>query len=360
MKVLLVSTNNLSDNGVSTFIINNAKLLAKKQDIHVDVLAPNEVAEDITIDLKENKVNVFEIHNRNSNPKQYFKNLVSLLRRKKYDVVHVNGSSNIMSIELAAAFFAGVKVRVAHSHNTVTEHEKLHKLLSIPFNMFVNCRVACNEAAGKWLFNKKNFTVINNGIFLDKYRFNPVVRERMRKQLGISKKDILLGHVGGFNEQKNQAFLLDVLKDLPEKYKLVMIGAGHDFEEVKAKTKELGLTHRVIFTGSVNNVPNYLSAMDMFVLPSRFEGQPFVVVEASANGLPIILSDKISRESNLTGKLKFVSLDPKAWVEEIQQTALPSRDNESNDNIKRLAAQGYDAVKNAEDLYELYVDRMKE
>lgn len=360
MKVLLVSTNNLSDNGVSTFIINNAKLLAKKQDIHVDVLAPNEVAEDITIDLKENKVNVFEIHNRNSNPKQYFKNLVSLLRRKKYDVVHVNGSSNIMSIELAAAFFAGVKVRVAHSHNTVTEHEKLHKLLSIPFNMFVNCRVACNEAAGKWLFNKKNFTVINNGIFLDKYRFNPVVRERMRKQLGISKKDILLGHVGGFNEQKNQAFLLDVLKVLPEKYKLVMIGAGHDFEEVKAKTKELGLTHRVIFTGSVNNVPDYLSAMDMFVLPSRFEGQPFVVVEASANGLPIILSDKISRESNLTGKLKFVSLDPKAWVEEIQQTALPSRDNESNDNIKRLAAQGYDAVKNAEDLYELYVDRMKE
>ncbi len=105
MKVLLVSTNNLSDNGVSTFIINNAKLLAKKQDIHVDVLAPNEVAEDITIDLKENKVNVFEIHDRNSNPKQYFKNLVSLLERKKYDVVHVNGSSNIMSIELAAAFF---------------------------------------------------------------------------------------------------------------------------------------------------------------------------------------------------------------------------------------------------------------
>lgn len=83
MKVLLVSTNNLSDNGVSTFIINNAKLLAKKQDIHVDVLAPNEVAEDITIDLKENKVNVFEIHDRNSNPKQYFKNLVSLLERKK-------------------------------------------------------------------------------------------------------------------------------------------------------------------------------------------------------------------------------------------------------------------------------------
>lgn len=359
MKVLLVSTNNLSDNGVSTFIINNAKLLAKKKDIHVDVLAPNEVAEDVKRDLKENKVNVFEIHDRNSNPKQYFKNLVSLLRRKKYDVVHVNGSSNIMSIELAAAFFAGVRVRVAHSHNTVTEHEKLHKLLSIPFNMFVNCRVACNEAAGKWLFNKKNFTVIDNGIFLDKYRFNPVVRERMRKQLGISKKDILLGHVGGFNEQKNQAFLLDVMKKLDSKYKLILVGQGGMFDQVKKQTEEMDLGDRVIFTGSVHNVPDYLSAMDVFILPSRFEGQPFVVVEASANGLPIILSDRISRESNLTGKLEFVSLDSKTWVEAIEKVDLPSHGDESDDNIKRLAAKGYDAVKNADDLYNLYAKRLK-
>lgn len=359
MKVLLVSTNNLSDNGVSTFIINNAKLLAKKQDIHVDVLAPNKVAEDIKSDLRKNKVNVFEIHDRNSNSKQYFKDLVSLLRRKKYDVVHVNGSSNIMSIELAAAFFAGVKVRVAHSHNTVTEHERLHKLLSVPFNMFVNCRVACNEAAGKWLFNKKNFTVIDNGIFLDRYRFNPVVREQMRKQLGISKNDILLGHVGGFNEQKNQAFLLDVMKNLNSKYKLVLVGQGGLFNQVKKQTEEMNLKDRVIFTGSVHNVPDYLSAMDMFVLPSRFEGQPFVVVEASANGLPIILSDKISRESDLTGKLEFVSLDPKAWVEVIQKTELLSRDNESDDNIKRLSAKGYDAIKNADDLYNLYAERLK-
>ena len=138
-----------------------------------------------------------------------------------------------------------------------------------------------------------------------------------------------------------------------------MIGAGHDFEEVKAKTKELGLTHRVIFTGSVNNVPDYLSAMDMFVLPSRFEGQPFVVVEASANGLPIILSDKISREINLTGKMEFVPLDSKTWVEAIEKAYLPSRDDESDDNIKCLAAKGYDAVKNADDLYNLYAEKLK-
>lgn len=359
MKVLLVSTNNLSDNGISTFIINNAKLLAKKQNVHVDILAPNEVEKDITNDLKNNKVNVFEIHDRNSNPKQYFKRLVSLLKKEKYDVIHVNGSSNIMSIELVAAFFARVKVRIAHSHNTVTEHERLHKLLHVPFNMFVNCRVACNEAAGKWLFNNKSFTVIDNGIFLDNYRFNTTVRVRMRKQLGLNDDDILLGHVGGFNEQKNQAFMLNVMKDLDSKYKLILVGQGDLFDQVKKRTEEMNLGDRVIFTGSVHNVPDYLSAMDVFVLPSRFEGQPFVVVEASANGLPIILSDKISRESNLTGKLEFVSLDSKTWVEAIEKEDLPSRDDESDDNIKRLAAKGYDAVKNADDLYNLYAEKLK-
>lgn len=358
MRVLLANSTGLADNGISTFIINNAKLLASKSGVEVAVLAPNKVDEKIKDKLAESNVELFEIPGRNSHPMKYFNQMLRILRHEKFDVVHVNGSSNIMSIELAAAFFASVKVRVAHSHNTVTEHQRIHSLLRIPFNMFVNTRIACNEASGKWLFGNKPFTVIDNGIFLENYRYSETSRDSIRSRLGVKPENVLLGHVGYFNEQKNQAFLLDILKDLPEKYRLVMIGAGHDFEDVKAKAKELKLTDRVTFTGSINNVPEYLSAMDMFVLPSRFEGQPFVVVEASANGLPIILSDKISREINLTGKLKFVSLDPKTWVEEIKQTALPSRDEESDDNIKRLAVQGYDAVKNADDLYRLYVDRL--
>ncbi|MFK5655769.1 glycosyltransferase [Lactobacillus delbrueckii subsp. bulgaricus] len=98
------------------------------------------------------------------------------------------------------------------------------------------------------------------------------------------------------------------------KYKLVLVGQGGLFNQVKNQTEKMNLKDCVIFTGSVHNVPDYLLAMDMFVLPSYYEGQPFVVVEASASGLPIILSDKISRESDLTGKLEFVSSDPKAWV----------------------------------------------
>lgn len=356
MKVLLVSTNDLGDNGISTFIINNAKLLASRPDVQIDVLAPNDVDSKIREDLVASDVRVFRIPNRNSKQLEYFKSLVSLLKKEKYDVLHVNGSSTIMSIELAAGFFAGVKVRIAHSHNTVTEHASLNKALRPAFEMFVSQRLACNEAAGKWLFKNKPFTVIDNGIFLDRYQYNQDTRNKVRMNLGISPDTILIGHVGGFNHQKNQAFLLKLLKKLPNNYKLVLIGQGQLLDEVKAESEELTLSDRVIFTGSVNNVPDYLSAMDAFVLPSRYEGQPFVLIEASASGLPIIASDKVSQEVNLTGKIKFVPLKTELWSRSVQSLDQIDRVSESQDNRERLASKGYDAVKNADDLYDFYLD----
>lgn len=358
MKVLLVSTNDLGDNGISTFIINNAKLLATKPDVQIDVLAPNNVDSKIKEDLVAAGVRVFRIPNRNSKQLEYFKSLVSLLKKEKYDVLHVNGSSTIMSIELAAGFFAGVKVRIAHSHNTVTEHESLNKALRPAFEMFVNQRLACNEAAGKWLFKNKPFTVIDNGIFLDRYQYKQDTRNKVRKNLGISPDTILLGHVGGFNYQKNQAFLLKLLKRLPINYKLVLIGQGQLFDEVKAESEELILSDRVIFTGSINNVPDYLSAMDAFVLPSRFEGQPFVLIEASANGLPIIASDKVSQEVNLTGKIKFVPLKAELWSRSIQDLDHIDRLVESQDNCEQLAYEGYDINTNAVKLFKFYQKAM--
>ncbi len=360
MKILLISTNDLNDNGISTFIINNAKLLSQRNDVHVDILAPNYVDSNIKKNLKKYNVMVFRIASRNSNPCKYFFSLIKLLKKKKYDILHVNGSSTIMSIELAAGFFAGVKVRIAHSHNTVCEHKNLNRLLQFPFEFFVNKRIACNDAAGKWLFKKKPFIVINNGIFLNQYQYNSNTRQNIRHNLNIDKHDILLGHVGTFNYQKNQLFLLKVLKKMPNKYKLIFIGSGPDKDNVQKKAEKLGLKNRVIFTGTVYNVPEYLSAIDIFCLPSRFEGQPFVVIEASANGLPVILSNNVSKEVNLTGKLNFIELNIEKWVKEIKSLQLLDRCQESRDNKEKLAMNGYDILKNNNDLYEVYKESMRE
>lgn len=356
MKVLMVSTNNLDRNGISTFIINNAKLMATKPEVKIDILAPNDVDSDIKKELQSANVGLFVLYGRNSKPLHYFSSLISLLRKSNYDAIHVNGSSTIMAIELAAAFFAGVKIRIAHSHNTVTEHKKLNRLLRVPFEIFVNRRIACNNAAGKWLFRNKHFDIIDNGILLENYHYNQNDRTEIRKSFKLNKNDILLGDIGKFNYQKNQSFLLEVLKQLPKKYKLILIGNGPDFKDVLLKANVLGLRDRVIFTGVVNDVQRYLSAMDTFVLPSRFEGQPFVVIEAAANGLPIIVSDHVSEEINITNSFTFLPLEIDAWVEQLKNLKPKDRICETKINIMVLRENGYDLADNVETLYQLYTD----
>lgn len=356
MKVLLVSTNSLDKNGISTFIINNAKIMATRPRMDIDILAPNDVDSNLKKELQSANVGLFILHDRDSKPLHYFFSLVSLLKKNNYDVVHVNGSSTIMAIELAAAFFAGVKIRIAHSHNTVTEHKKLNRLLRIPFEIFVNRRVACNNAAGKWLFQNEKFDIIDNGIFLKDYQYNQDNRTEIRKKFKLNKNDILLGNVGKFNYQKNQLFLLDVLKQLPEKYKLILIGNGPDFKDILLKVDILGLSDRVIFTGVVNDVQRYLSAMDAFVLPSRFEGQPFVVIEAAANGLPIIVSDHVSEEINITNSFTFLPLEIDTWVEQLKKLKLKDRIYETTINTVALRKNGYDLADNLENLLKLYTD----
>lgn len=352
----MVSTNSLDKNGISTFIINNAKLMAAKPEVKIDILAPNDVDSDIKRELYNANVGLFILHDRNSKPLHYFSSLISLLRKNNYDAIHVNGSSTIMAIELAAGFFARVKIRIAHSHNTVTEHKKLNSLLRIPFEIFVNQRIACNNAAGKWLFRNKKFDIIDNGILLEDYHYNQNDRAEIRKDFKLNKSDILLGNVGKFNYQKNQSFLLDVLKQLPEKYKLMLVGNGPDFKDVLLKANVLNLSDRVIFTGVVNDVQRYLSAMDAFVLPSRFEGQPFVVIEAAANGLPIILSDHVSEEINITNSFTFLPLEIDTWVEQLKKLKLKDRIYETTINTMALRKNGYDLADNVENLYKLYTD----
>jgi glycosyltransferase involved in cell wall biosynthesis len=356
MKVLLVSTNSLDKNGISTFIINNAKIMATRPRMDIDILAPNDVDSNLKKELQSANVGLFILHDRDLKPLHYFSSLISLLRKNNYDAIHVNGSSTIMAIELAAAFFAGVKIRIAHSHNIVTEHKKLNKILRIPFEVFVNRRIACNNAAGKWLFRNKKFDIIDNGIFLKDYQYNQDNRKEIRKKFKLNKNDILLGNVGKFNYQKNQSFLLDVLKQLPEKYKLMLVGNGPDFKDVLLKANVLNLSDRVIFTGVVNDVQRYLSAMDAFLLPSRFEGQPFVVIEAAANGLPIIVSDHVSEEINITNSFTFLPLEIDTWVEQLKKLKLKDRIYETTINTVALRKNGYDLADNVETLYQLYTD----
>lgn len=348
MKVLLINTVPLEANGISTFIINSAKVMSK-ENINVTISAPNMVDDQLKSDLKVNNILLIEIPNRMHNPINYYFKLKQVMQNNGYDVVHINGNSTTMAIELLAAKHANIKLRIAHSHNTTTEHPVVNKLLRGIFESNVNGRLACNEAAGKWLFKNQSYTVIKNGIFLKKYIFNDDTRKRIRNKYKITDDDVVIGHIGMFNFQKNQQFLLELLKKIDSKYKLMLIGDGPNFKKIKEKAEKLGLQNRIIFTGVVNNVFDYLNSFDIFTLPSKFEGQPFVAIEALASGLPVIVSKNVSKEIDLTNTVKFASLESiLSWKKIINAISIDkkSRMEESINNINILKKKGYDTENN--------------
>lgn len=362
MKVLLINTVPLEANGISTFIINSAEVMVKKG-VSVTITAPNKINSNLKDKLRKKGIFTVEIMNRMRNPIHYFIELKKLLAQYKYDVVHVNGNSTTMAIELLAAKQERIKLRIAHSHNTTTEHPFINSALRPIFEKNINGRLACNDAAGKWLFKDKKYTVIKNGIFLNKYAFNTTIRKNIREKYKISDDEILLGHVGMFNYQKNQKFLINLLKKMDSRYKLMLIGTGPDLKIVKEYAEKKGISDRIIFTGAINNVADYLNAFDIFTLPSNFEGQPFVVIEAMASGLPLIVSTNVSTEINLNDKVNFISLDRSdEWKKMIEESNVDSsvRLKNSFDSIKILKKIGYDVEWNVHNsLIPLYKQLME-
>ena len=186
-------------------------------------------------------------------PIRYRRELIRLMREQQWPIVHSN--INTLSVfPLSAAEKVGVPVRIAHSHSTMGKGEfakNVMKLALRPFaNVYPTVRFACSHYAGEWLFGKNaDFTVIPNGIELDKFRFDSVIRQEARKELGIAEDTFLIGHVGRFMPQKNQAFLVDVLADvLPGKPNamIAFVGDGPDMPAVQQHAEELGIVDHIL------------------------------------------------------------------------------------------------------------------
>lgn len=249
----------------------------------------------------------------------------------EYRIVHCHQDC-LSAIPLAAAQRAGIPVRIAHSHTSSQDNNLKYlvkrfymtKIPTVSTHFF-----ACSKKAGKWMFPGQQVTVINNGIETERFAFSSETRREVRKALGIC-DELVLGHVGSFVPTKNHSFLLDVFKKVQEKRpdaKLVFVGNGPREMEVRQKTYALGLKDSVHFLGLRTDVNRLYQAMDVFVMPSVYEGLGIAAVEAQASGLRCVLSDTIPSECQLTGNVKFMSLsnDPEAWAEEVLRKSDRSR-----------------------------------
>lgn len=324
IKVLMICTVDFGKNGIANWILNYAEKLSASSEIEIDIVAPNIInTSDIYERIKKANINLVDLPSRKKNVFQYFLCLIKSIRQKKYDIIHAHGNSCTLSIELLAALIAGCQIRIAHSHNTSCTHMIGNKALRPIFDLCCTDRFACGEEAGKWLFKNKPFEILWNGVDLKKYQYNPVIRDTVRKENRIGEKIILLGMVGAFVYQKNHFFLIKLMKRLedvaPGSFRLLLVGEGEYRQEFESRVNKEGLQNAVILTGNVADVSQYLQALDCFLLPSFFEGLPFVLIEAQAAGLPCVVSDKVSREVAITDEVSFLPIDrgEEVWEKKI-------------------------------------------
>lgn len=283
----------------------------------------------------------------------------------EYQVVHVH-VPNAAFVVLKSAKKYGIPVRILHSHNARGADGTVKKIRNFVLNKwgicYANRYMACSVAAGEYLFGRKRCAqgqveILNNAISLDKYRYNKEKRREIRDALGVG-EETLIGHVGRFAEQKNHMGLLDIFLKLCEQGwngKLVLLGTGELRTAVEKKAEEMNIRSRIIFAGVVSNVNEYMSAMDIFLLPSLYEGLPVVCVEAQAAGLPCVISDRISRETKVSDRVQFLNINEiEAWCDCIRKIEI--NENERS-YIGQSELDGFDITKQArrlEALYHLY------
>lgn len=367
MKVLEVNVDDIGMGGVFSLVKNVIR--HNQGNIHIDIA---------TLEPFENYSNIEElegygctVHYVGYKKSKLIKQLVCLIKLKRvvkdygYTCVHIHADvANKLFVSGLACKLAGIKKILLHSHASSVDGN--HRIAKRIFHY--TCRrllkyigtefLTCSDLAAKWMYpniDADSIIHVNNGIDLLKFRYNETIRDRMRKELGLEGKYVI-GHVGRFAYQKNHKYLISVFKQVKkteENTMLLLIGDGVLKDEIMAQIAEWNLTDDVIFYGVSNHVEELFQCMDIFVLPSHFEGLPIVGVEAQASGLPVLFSDKITKTAKVIDDVNFLPIeedDVSKWVNLIKDY----KDKKRYDTYQQLKDCGFDASDTVMQLSQLY------
>lgn len=368
MKRVLQVMGGLKRGGLETFSMNMYRSIDRNK-IQFDFLLTQVAGGDYEEEAKSMGANIYHMPARNKGYKAYKQALDDFFREHHdYAAVHLHISS-LTSID--PAYFAkkyGIPIRILHSHSSSIQkslrlywvHTILHYINKSKVHTYATHYLGCSDKALDWVYKytgvRSKAKMINNGIDCEQYRFNQTVRDEVRKEFSIGEDDFVIGHVGRFIPLKNQSFLIDILEELHKtmsEVKILFVGEGDTMEEVKLKVESKGLMNLVIFTGVRSDVARLMQAMDIFVMPSWFEGLPVSLVEAQAAGLPIVASDTISHESDLSGTILFKSIKEPAvnWAKSIVEWQAKWV---RSDNIELIKKSGFDSNTTVKQLIEIY------
>lgn len=343
--------------GVEQVVINYYRQIDKSKiqfDFIVDENSPNELPDDIV----QHGAKIVKVPPY-TKPILYVLSLANAL--KKYDIVHIH--MNTMSfLALLAACIAGVRIRICHNHTTAHKSEGIRALLKYVFRplclSLATDYFACGEHAAVWMYGHKRLEsgevyLMRNVIDVERFRYSEEKRKRIRYELNIEQDAFVIGHIGRFVHQKNHTFLINIFLALVKMRVdtiLIMIGDGPLKETIESKVFALNLVDNVRFVGSISNPEDYYSAMDVFCLPSLFEGLAVVCLEAQANSLCSLCSLYVPPDGKLPEYYRVLSLDeePETWARKLIGCG---RDNTIAEKIDASVCSMVGAVEKLESWY---------
>lgn len=347
--------------GVETFLMNIYRNIDREK-IQFDFLVHYSERKYYDNEIEDLGGRIYRMSIREDNNfMKYFLELKKFFKEHtEYKIVHAHMESFAM-FYLPFAKVAGIPIIIGHSHNDkVVPSLKgyLKRFMNIPFKYLATDYLACSEESGRFLFGNRPTEIIPNAIDAQRFRFNPDVRSKVRRELNIENK-FAIGHVGRFHPQKNHAFLIDIFYEVYKKNQnaiLLLIGDGELKAAIKRKVIELGLVNQVKFLGVRSDTNELYQAMDVFVLPSLFEGLGIVGIEAQAAALHSFCIDTIPKIAWITDYFHPCSLKDSAtsWGEEINYY---SHGYQRTDTYREIVSAGFDMSTQIKDLERLYISK---
>lgn len=349
-KRLLCIIGNMNAGGAETFLMKMYRSIDRsKYQMDFCINTNNECFYENEIKTLGGKI--YRISAKSQSIKLFKNGLSDCIKSGNYKYVLRITSSAMGFMDLKIAKKAGAKICSARSSNSndgkSIKAKAAHVLGKLLYRKYADVKIAPSDLAAKYTFGKKAYRrgevhILHNALDLNVYSFDEQTRNHIRKEFSIDDNVKIIGHVGRFMSQKNHSFLLDIFNEIHKQNQntvLMLVGKGELKDKIKEKIKALNLDGSVIFTGVRSDIPALLSAMDVFVFPSFYEGMPNTVIEAQATGLPCLIADTITKEANVTGLVRYMPLKvPEEWAKEALNMILDTR----MQTKKIMIENGYD------------------
>lgn len=369
IRILHVGGGSIVNRGVEQYLLNLNRYI-NHNIFSMDILTPQRcLFDEFRSEINIYGETIYELDIKSYSFQKYIsfaRKFSAFIKRRKYDIVEVNtGSIPILGIVSAILSKNRSSTVILHTHNTHENNYKniLQKIIFFPFMKKADYYFACSMKAGYDTFPRqvhKKITLIPNAINVHKYKFDMEKRKRIREKLGIDNQ-FVVGHVGAFAKQKNHYFLIEIFEKMcaiTRDCVLLLVGDGELNDKIRQQVRVKKIEDRVIFYGTSNSVEEILCAMDVFCFPSKWEGLGIAVIEAQANGLPVLASSVLPEEAAITDRYKTYELSkaPEKWAKELM---CMKREAESTEDNVKVAESIFNLSNSVQYLEQVYTESQR-